>query len=189
MQQATSRGGFGGRGGSDNRGAPGDRSALGNRSSRVGRRGEQTAAAYLEERGYRVLDRNWRSSDPAQRGELDLVLRHRRVLVVCEVKARTGGPLAHPSEAVTPEKLARLRRLAVLWLREHARAPAACASPRASRASRAADSRVRASGLLDLVRRPRPFVPDELRIDVIAVRLGPREPFPVLAVEHLRGVS
>ena len=206
MQQATSRGGSGDRGGSDNRsgsdnrgapgnrsgsdnrGAPGDRSALGNRSSRVGRRGEQTAAAYLEERGYRVLDRNWRSSDPAQRGELDLVLRHRRVLVVCEVKARTGGPLAHPSEAVTPEKLARLRRLAALWLREHARAPAACAS-RASRASRAADSRVRASGLLDLVRRPRPFVPDELRIDVIAVRLGPREPFPVLAVEHLRGVS
>lgn len=142
------------------------------RSNRVGRRGEQAAAEYLERRGYRVLARNWRSSAAEQRGELDLVLRHRRALVVCEVKARTGGPLAHPAEAVTPEKLARLRRLAVLWLRENARAPAP------------------ARGLLGALRRPsRAFTPGELRIDVVSVRLGPREPFPVLAVDHLRGVG
>jgi putative endonuclease len=219
------------------------------RSSRVGRRGEQAAAAYLEERGYRILDRNWRSPYADQRGELDLVLRHRGALVVCEVKARTGGPLAHPAEAVTPEKLARLRRLAALWLREHARASAhavghsatghcatghraagdrgvgdrgvgdrgvgdrgAAGGPAAApvfgllgalravrdRAlgDRAAAGHVAAGraapvlGLLGALRgASRPFVPTELRIDVVAVRLGPREPFPVLSVEHLRGVG
>jgi putative endonuclease len=143
------------------------------RSARIGRRGEQTAAAYLERRGYRVLARNWRCTDPAQRGELDLILRHRRVLVVCEVKTRTGGHLAHPAEAVTPEKVARLRRLAVLWLREH---------------TRAAGRHPPGTGLLP-IRRKSAFVPAELRIDVVAVRLGPREPFPVLGVEHLRGVA
>ena len=95
------------------------------RNVRIGRLGEQAAQRYLEERGYRVLDRNWRSPVSDQQGELDLVLRDRRELVVCEVKTRTGAALAHPAEAVTPEKAVRLRRLAVLWLRTHpwARAP------------------------------------------------------------------
>jgi putative endonuclease len=148
------------------------------RSARVGQRGEQTAAAYLEGRGYRVLARNWRSGDPAQRGELDLILRHRSVLVVCEVKTRTGGRLAHPAEAVTAEKLGRLRRLAGLWLREQAHT-----------APRRGPGRVPGLGLLLPARRPRPFFPAELRIDVVAVRLGPREPFPVLAIDHLAGVA
>jgi putative endonuclease len=143
------------------------------RSARIGRRGELAAAVYLERRGYRVLARNWRSIDPAQRGELDLILRRRRVLVVCEVKTRTGGWLAHPAEAVTAEKLARLRRLALIWLREH---------------TRSARRPGPGAGLLP-TRRAGPFIPESLRIDVVAVRLGPREPFPVLAVEHLRGVS
>ncbi len=146
-------------------------SAGGGRNARVGSRGEQVAAGYLAERGFRLLERNWRSGDPEQRGELDLVLRRRGVLVVCEVKARTGARLAHPAEAVTEEKAARLRRLAALWLREQAGRRSA---PR--------------GGLW--VPRSRPFVPAAaVRIDVVAVRLGPREPFPVLAIEHLEGVA
>jgi putative endonuclease len=137
------------------------------RNIRVGRLGEQAAARYLEGLGYRVLDHNWRSPDPEQRGELDLVLRHRRDLVICEVKTRTGEALAHPAEAVTREKAARLRRLAVLWLRGHRR----------SRRSRSL-----------FTARTTP-APSRVRIDVVAVRLGPREPFPVLSIEHLQAVA
>ena len=137
------------------------------RNIRVGRLGEQAAARYLEGLGYRVLDHNWRSPDPEQRGELDLVLRHRRDLVICEVKTRTGEALAHPAEAVTREKAARLRRLAVLWLRGHRR----------SRRSRSL-----------FTARTSP-APSRVRIDVVAVRLGPREPFPVLSIEHLQAVA
>lgn len=38
-------------------------------------------------------------------------------LVFCEVKARTTGAFGLPAEAVTPAKQARLRKLAVIWLR------------------------------------------------------------------------
>ncbi|WP_051451186.1 YraN family protein [Actinospica robiniae] len=155
------------------------------RPRRVGRRGEQVAAGYLRQRGYRVLDRNWRSPDGEVPGELDLVLRYRGTLVICEVKARTGGRLAHPAEAVTPEKAARLRRLAVVWLREHDRhhsvwRPAVGGLPALIRA---ATSFVAPSGAS-----PAP-PPAAIRIDVVAVRLAPREPFPVLGVDHLIGVA
>jgi len=63
-----------------------------------------------------VLDRNWR----CPLGELDLVLRDGRTLVVCEVKTRSSTRYGSPLEAVTEQKAARLRRLAARWLAEHA---------------------------------------------------------------------
>jgi putative endonuclease len=62
-----------------------------------------------------VLDRNWR----CDAGEIDLVLRDGRVLVVCEVKTRSSEAFGSPLEGVTERKAARLRRLAAQWLAEH----------------------------------------------------------------------
>lgn len=81
----------------------------------IGRRGEDLAAAWLTERGWRVIDRNWR----CRNGEIDLVAWDGPALVVVEVKTRTGSGTGHPAEAVTPVKLARLRRLAGHWLSAH----------------------------------------------------------------------
>ena len=81
----------------------------------LGQRGEQAAADYLESRGLRILDRNWRSAD----GEIDIVAVERQVLVVCEVKSRTSTRYGGPLEAVSRAKRARLRRLAVQWLNAH----------------------------------------------------------------------
>jgi putative endonuclease len=81
----------------------------------VGRYGEQLAARHLHAQGLEVLDSNWRGSA----GELDLVVRDGRTLVVVEVKTRRGTRFGHPAEAVTAAKLARLRRLAGQWLHEH----------------------------------------------------------------------
>ena len=82
-------------------------------SRAVGARGEDRAAQWYEARGYRILDRNWRS----RQGELDLVVRSDRVLVFCEVKARNSDRYGAPFEAVTRSKQLRLRRLAAEWLR------------------------------------------------------------------------
>ncbi len=81
----------------------------------VGRYGEDLAARYVDEVGWRVLDRNWRC--PA--GELDLVALEGDELVAVEVKTRRSIAFGHPSEAVTARKLARLRRLTALWLAAH----------------------------------------------------------------------
>jgi putative endonuclease len=61
-----------------------------------------------------LLDRNWR----CDAGEIDLVLREGDVLVVCEVKTRASEACGSPHEAVTPDKLARLQRLAGRWADE-----------------------------------------------------------------------
>ncbi|MFI9489017.1 YraN family protein [Promicromonospora sp. NPDC052451] len=78
----------------------------------VGRYGERVARRYLEERGWAVLDTNWRGKD----GELDIVAVDGDVLVVVEVKTRTGLGYGHPAEAVTARKLARVKRLTGQWL-------------------------------------------------------------------------
>jgi putative endonuclease len=86
-----------------------------NAKDELGRTGEQVAAEYLERAGLRILDRNWHSAD----GEIDIVAAERQVLVVCEVKTRSGARFGTPLEAVTRSKHARLRRLAAQWLVAH----------------------------------------------------------------------
>lgn len=81
----------------------------------LGRRGEDAAAKYLIRLGWVVLDRNWRCPE----GELDIVARDRRELVICEVKTRSGLACGAPAEAITPVKAARLRRLAMRWAAQH----------------------------------------------------------------------
>lgn len=83
----------------------------------LGERGEDLAAAYLEGRGYRIVDRNWRLASGALRGEIDLLAATGRTLAVVEVKTRRGDAFGGPVAAVTPRKQAKLRALAAAWLR------------------------------------------------------------------------
>ena len=81
----------------------------------LGRRGEDIAADYLAEGGMQVIERNWRCSQ----GELDIIARTGDELVFVEVKTRSSVAYGHPFEAITPIKLARLRRLAGAWCEAH----------------------------------------------------------------------
>ena len=87
----------------------------------VGARGEQLAAAFLERRGLRVVDRNVRSP----LGELDIVARDGEETVFVEVKTRVGGADVAPDAAVSATKLERLARLAERYLGERAEPGAA----------------------------------------------------------------
>ncbi|MES2092482.1 MAG: YraN family protein [Actinomycetota bacterium] len=77
----------------------------------LGRLGEDLAAAFLTEAGYLVVDRNWR----CRQGEIDIVAVDGAQTVFVEVKTRSSVAFGHPFEAITPAKLARLRRLATAW--------------------------------------------------------------------------
>lgn len=79
----------------------------------LGRKGEMLAAAYLRHIGFVILSQNWRCRE----GELDIVATDGEVLVVCEVKTRAGEKFGDPAEAVTDEKIARIRRITGQWLR------------------------------------------------------------------------
>jgi putative endonuclease len=86
----------------------------------LGRYGEDVAARHLVEQGIIVLERNWR----CDLGEIDIIGRDGDVLVVCEVKTRSGTGFGTPLEAITRAKAVRLRRLAARWLADHTTRPA-----------------------------------------------------------------
>lgn len=80
----------------------------------IGALGEQLAVDHLSSLGLRVLARNWR----CRYGELDVIAvdDESRILVFVEVKTRTSDRFGGVAQAVTPDKVRRLRRLAGLWL-------------------------------------------------------------------------
>jgi putative endonuclease len=80
----------------------------------LGAFGEQLAAEHLAAAGLRILARNWR----CRYGELDIVAADEasRTAVFVEVKTRSGDGFGGVAEAVTADKVRRLRRLASLWL-------------------------------------------------------------------------
>jgi putative endonuclease len=80
----------------------------------IGALGEQLAVEHLKSLGLRVLIRNWR----CRYGELDVIAADdaARTVVFVEVKTRTSDQFGGVVQAVTPQKVRRLRRLAGLWL-------------------------------------------------------------------------
>lgn len=80
----------------------------------IGALGEQLAVEHLQALGLRVVERNWR----CRYGELDVIAADdaARTAVFVEVKTRTSDQFGGVSQAVSPQKVRRLRRLAGLWL-------------------------------------------------------------------------
>ena len=70
----------------------------------VGRTGEAVAAKYYQQRGWLLLNHNYRT----RMGELDLILYKENTLVFAEVKTRTGAMLDRPAAAVDARKQNRL---------------------------------------------------------------------------------
>jgi putative endonuclease len=94
-----------------------------NRRKRLGETGEQLAAEHLIRRGFRILERNYRT----RWGELDIVAFDGTTLAFVEVKARRAGYRAGtPFDSIHPRKRAQVRKLVSSWLNErHARPSAA----------------------------------------------------------------
>ena len=86
-----------------------------NRRQRLGARAETTAVAYLQQRGYRLLERNYRCRE----GEVDAILADGETTVFLEVRARRGNSAGTPEESVTPAKARRLALVAQTYLEAH----------------------------------------------------------------------
>jgi putative endonuclease len=80
----------------------------------TGRRGEEVAREYLEKQGLELVERNWGN----KWGEIDLIMKDKGVLVMVEVKAKVGREYGAPWEIVTRRKLAQVKRMGELYLRE-----------------------------------------------------------------------
>ena len=80
-----------------------------------GRLGEQLTAEYLEEKGYEIVERNFK----CRFGEIDIIAADRRYLIFCEVKLRKSADFAAAREFVDSRKQQRLRATALLYLSQH----------------------------------------------------------------------
>jgi putative endonuclease len=83
----------------------------------LGAMGEALAVDHLTRMGLVILQRNWR----CRYGELDVIAcdDDTRTVVFVEVKTRTGDGFGGLAQAVTAQKVRRLRRLAAMWLATH----------------------------------------------------------------------
>jgi len=80
----------------------------------LGRRGEAMAIRFLKQKGFAILETNWRKG----KGEVDIIAMDKNTLVFVEVKTRTGNSLAQPEAFVTPLKMKHLAVMATLYMEE-----------------------------------------------------------------------
>lgn len=75
--------------------------------------GENLARIHLQDKGYKVLEMNYRSK---RWGEIDIVALDGNTLVFVEVKTRTGLLHGTPLEAITKHKIQKLMRTAQFYI-------------------------------------------------------------------------
>lgn len=81
----------------------------------VGNQGEELAVTYLEDKGYRIIGRNFHS----RRGEIDIIATKDRIIVFVEVKYRKNKTSGLADEAVSQRKIERICRCAQYYLYIH----------------------------------------------------------------------
>jgi putative endonuclease len=66
----------------------------------LGKWGEDIAATFLEEKGFQIIERNWKSGHH----DLDIVAKEGNALVIVEVKTRRNRLFGNPEEAIDYKK-------------------------------------------------------------------------------------
>jgi putative endonuclease len=83
-----------------------------------GLQGERVAERWLMSRGWKVLQRRYRSGHR----DIDLIAQRDELVAFVEVKARMGAHFGDPVEAVDWRKRNQLVRSAFTWIDRHGRA-------------------------------------------------------------------
>lgn len=81
--------------------------------------GEKLARDFLENRGYKIIETNYRCPE----GEVDIIAGHDDYLVFIEVRTKTSRSFGSPEESITPTKKERLRAVAFQYQQTHENLP------------------------------------------------------------------
>jgi putative endonuclease len=81
----------------------------------TGRRAEAAARAYLEMRGFKIIEQNYRRP----RCEIDIIASKDGTIHFVEVKYRATDAQGGGLEAITPTKLKQMKRAAWTWVGEY----------------------------------------------------------------------
>ena len=83
-------------------------------TTQSGNQGEEQASLYLQQKGYRVVARNYRK--PC--GEIDIIATYEKTLIFVEVKKRASLAFGGPAAAVTLSKQNKIIRTAQYFIKE-----------------------------------------------------------------------
>ena len=75
--------------------------------NKLGNKGEDVAAQFLADKGYKLKARNWRFG----KLEVDIIADYNDMIIFIEVKSRSGTYFEQPFQAVTKKK----QRFMVIW--------------------------------------------------------------------------
>ena len=89
------------------------------RKNNLGKFAEDFAVNFLQQKGYKIIERNFRS----RFGEIDIVACEGSTLVFVEVKARWSKRFGSPEEAVTPNKLWKIKKTGEYFTSLHPELP------------------------------------------------------------------
>ena len=82
---------------------------------KLGNYGEQKAADFLTNKGYRIIERNWRT----RRGEIDIIAETDNVIVFAEVKTLPSGNLQTLEKELGLQKQKRIVETAKCFLSKY----------------------------------------------------------------------
>jgi len=80
----------------------------------LGPQGENIAVNYLQTKGFRIMQRNYKTP----LGEADIVARDRDLVVFVEVKTRSSSLFGEPFEAVNERKRNKLKKIAMYYQKQ-----------------------------------------------------------------------
>ena len=89
-----------------------------NNKIKIGKFGEQIAAKYLKDKGYKILKTNYYTRE----GEIDLICQKHGLLIFVEVKTRKNNYFGYPEESIDQNKQDRLVKAIQHFLQSHASA-------------------------------------------------------------------
>lgn len=81
----------------------------------LGKWGEDLAAEFLKEKGYEILERDWKSGHH----DLDIIAKDGRTLVIVEVKTRRNRIFGDPEEAIDYRKRQNLQSAINHYVKSH----------------------------------------------------------------------
>ena len=85
-------------------------------STKIGNQAENAAAAFLQEKGYKIVDRNWRT----RLCEIDVIAKKNHTIFFIEVKYRSSQRQGGGLDYITTKKLQQMSFAAENWVQEHA---------------------------------------------------------------------
>lgn len=85
------------------------------RTDLYGKKTETIATEYLKSNGYKILERNYL----CPLGEIDIIANIDDRIVFVEVKARTNGKFGYGREAITSEKIRKIRNASAYYLKRN----------------------------------------------------------------------